>query len=90
MLHGPTFDLNIFKWIRKNLKDCEELSCYNQREIIKDDGFQWVLVTNKGGKKEDQNTLFVKYTCEVLAKVDRTLCESGYHVPSKAENVYPK
>lgn len=35
LLYDPTFDLDMFKKIIKNLKDCEEVSCKSRNRIEK-------------------------------------------------------
>lgn len=66
MLHIPTIDLDIFRRVIKNLKDCEEISRESTKESIEDDGFQRVLVRDGEGSTEGHGTLNMKNVCKVL------------------------
>lgn len=68
VLPDRTFDMEIFKRIIRNLKDCEQFSCKRTKENMKDYGFQRVLVRGRGERNEGHGTLHVKKICQVLQR----------------------
>lgn len=65
MLHDPTFELDIFKKIMKNLDNCEKFFSKYTKERIEDDAFQSVLVKNVVND-EDHSTLYMNNVWEFL------------------------
>lgn len=62
--YDPTFDLDIFKWIIKILKDCEKASS----KTIKINGFFSLLMLDGGGSNEGRSTLYAKNIYEASQK----------------------
>lgn len=56
MLHDPAINLDIFKRIFNNLHDFKAVSSKSIKEIIKDDGFQTVLMIDCGRNNKVHET----------------------------------